>query len=74
MTAPRNATITALRRSLETADAQFIAKARGGAGASLTTARNAPRRALFTGRVMPLGQPLYPQLLKFVESDMITII
>jgi DNA-binding transcriptional LysR family regulator len=40
---------------LETANVQFVAKSRGGAGVRLLTARNASRRTLFTGPIMPVS-------------------
>lgn len=55
LTAPRHDTIEALRRRLETADIQFIAKDRGGVGVRLLIARNAPGRALFARRIMPVS-------------------
>jgi transcriptional regulator with XRE-family HTH domain len=55
VTAPRSATIAALRRRLETANVQFIAKNRGGAGVRLLTASDGPRRSLFAGRIMPVS-------------------
>lgn len=54
-TAPRGATIAALRRRLETANIQFIAKNGGGAGVRLLTTSDGPRRALLAGRIMPVS-------------------
>ena len=55
VTEPRHATIAALRRKLETANVQFIAKNSGGAGVRLLTANDDPRRALFARRIIPVS-------------------